>query len=97
MKGREGSGCFYKEKVYYYKFAIYSKQKRRTNGDLRLHLMKPASRQLKLDVEINAASKKGKRKIALKKRQKGIRDLIWVDFLVGHNIKCGMERVRIKY
>ena len=70
-----------KGKVYYYNFAIYSKQKRRTNGDLRLHLMKPASGLLKLDAEIIAASKKEKRKIALEKRQKGMGDLIWVDFL----------------
>ena len=46
-----------KGKVYYYKFALFSKQKRRTNGDLRLHLMKPASGQPKLDAEIDAASK----------------------------------------
>ena len=47
-----------KGKVYYYNLALHSKQKRRKNGDLRLHAMKPASGLLKLDAEIVAASKK---------------------------------------
>ena len=42
--------------------------------------LKPASGLLELDAEIVAASKKEKYKIALKKRQKGMGDLNWVDF-----------------
>ena len=37
--------------------------------------------QLKLDAGINAASKKENARSRLKKRQKGMVDLIWVDFL----------------
>jgi len=55
--------------------------------------LKPASGLLELDAEIVAASKKEKYKIALKKRQKGMGDLNWVDFFEERNIKCGMERV----
>ena len=31
--------------------------------------------------------------VALIEKTKSMDDLIWVDFLEGHNIKCGMERV----
>ena len=63
-------GVFILREWNYYKIAIFSKQKRRTNGDLHLHLMKPASRQQKLDAEINAASKKRKTQDRVKEETK---------------------------
>ena len=52
-------GCIYiKVKFIITLFALHSKQKRRKNGDLRLHAVKPASGLLKLDAGLKLRPKR---------------------------------------
>ena len=65
MKEREdGSGYLYKGKVYYYNLALHSNQKKRKNGDLRLHAIEARVWAIRAGRGDCCCVQKGKYKVA---------------------------------